>query len=268
MSHQTSPCEADVGPGAAGRTGRVGVAARHPAGQRHVRAGVARERRPQSRPALVDVVDRLHLLAVLRGALRDRRRRRRWCRRPTARRPGRRSPAICRPELKTYWSAVPFGQKPPPMVDELGRVARRPRRSELRPQVDPVDRHGAQGPGEQPEAALRRAPGSGLADATAGVTAASARASRPASSDDLSYEIVSALRPLSDEMCNRAWPTPHGAPARPPVSAVTLEVELQTETETPRAGREAASAPPARVVDARGRAPLLGRREDVPSPLP
>ena len=29
------------------------------------------------------------------------------------------TPAICRPELKMYWSGVPLGQKPPPMVDEL-----------------------------------------------------------------------------------------------------------------------------------------------------
>ncbi len=28
-------------------------------------------------------------------------------------------PASCRPELKTYWSGVPLGQNPPPMVDEL-----------------------------------------------------------------------------------------------------------------------------------------------------
>src|SRR5664279_3446314 len=27
-------------------------------------------------------------------------------------------PAICSPELKTYWSAVPRGQKPPPTVPE------------------------------------------------------------------------------------------------------------------------------------------------------
>jgi hypothetical protein len=28
-------------------------------------------------------------------------------------------PAICIPELNTYWSAVPLGQNPPPIVDEF-----------------------------------------------------------------------------------------------------------------------------------------------------
>ena len=28
-------------------------------------------------------------------------------------------PATCMPELNTYWSGVPLGQKPPPMVEEL-----------------------------------------------------------------------------------------------------------------------------------------------------
>src|SRR6185437_8794435 len=28
-------------------------------------------------------------------------------------------PASCKPELNTYWSAVPLGQNPPPIVDEL-----------------------------------------------------------------------------------------------------------------------------------------------------
>ena len=32
------------------------------------------------------------------------------------------TPAIWMPELKTYWSAVPLGQKPPPMVEEFGGV--------------------------------------------------------------------------------------------------------------------------------------------------
>ena len=67
------------------------------------------------------VVDRLDLLAVLRGALRIEEEG------PvvsSAQGPpsAPTMPAIWRPELKTYWLAVPLGQNPPPMVEEPSRV--------------------------------------------------------------------------------------------------------------------------------------------------
>ena len=65
------------------------------------------------------VVDRLDLLAVLGGALRIEEEGAGGVARPSGLASAPMMPAICRPELNTYWSAVPLGQNPPPIVDEL-----------------------------------------------------------------------------------------------------------------------------------------------------
>src|SRR6185503_8940805 len=92
-------------------------------------------------------------------------------------------PAICRPELNTYWSAVPLGQNPPPMVEELvesthtSPVVARPQSTRLMVSA-PRDRAKSLKP-------ALVAPGLGLAAAAvavAGDTAATARAKRPVNS--------------------------------------------------------------------------------------
>ena len=87
-------------------------------------------------------------------------------------------PAICRPELKTNWLPVPFGQKPPPMVDEFVESTPMLPLDELRPRytrltvMAPSVRANRRKP-------RGRAPGSGFAAAVAGMSAANASASNP-----------------------------------------------------------------------------------------
>src|SRR3954452_1184715 len=93
-------------------------------------------------------------------------------------------PAICSPELNTYWSAVPLGQNPPPMVDELvestqtSPVVARPHSTRLTVSA-PSDRANSLNPWVFPT------PGFGFtaaAVAVDGETAATARAKRPVNS--------------------------------------------------------------------------------------